>query len=125
MSDKSKKIFEQLSADFECASKIYGSIEQNYMKIESIVPFKSLSQSCENCTISIQEPLGKEVIGIFHTYTNGCILPSETDRRVLKKLFPKRVAAILITEKREHSWIIHPFIMLKNQKMQMLESVII
>lgn len=122
-SDIAQKFLKSLDAHSESASQVFGSIEHNFIRVDSIVPFIMVAQSSDSCAISTPEHLNDRVIGILHTHPQGSILPSDADTTVMKKLFPRRKATMFITEKRGSSCIIHPFLMLKNRKLTMLNSI--
>lgn len=123
-SEQSKNFLSTLNYPLESASQLVGRIENNFIRIDAIIPIKTISQSDNGCSIAIpRTELSENVIGIFHTHPNGNILPSDSDANVMRELFPQREATILISEKRAGKWIIHPFIILKNSKMTMLDSI--
>ena len=125
-SEQSKNFLRTLNYPLESASQLTGRIENNFIRIDEIIPFKMVSQSKNGCSIVIpRAEMSENVIGVFHPHPNGNILPSDSDANIMKELFPQREAAILISEKRAGTWIIHPFIISKNSKMTMLDSVTI
>jgi len=123
-SKTSQEVLGKLTYPPESASMVLGRIEGNFIRVDAIVPFEMPSQSEGRCIISVSEKLNNNAIGILHTHPHDEILPSDKDIETVSQIFPKRKAVIFMTEKKSGSWLINPFL-LKNNKLTMLESVII
>jgi len=111
-SQKSQEILKNINYPPENAFQILGRIENNFLRIDSIVPFNMVSQSENSCSIIYsRKDSHKNLIGILHIHPpENHFLPSDQDIETMKKLFIQQEAVLLIAEKKSGSWLIHPYL---------------